>query len=429
MPCHILHAILNISYESIKQTNESAGKLLRLWPYFDSQDLWYWLLAKGKENSPEWFTALVKDKESFEEVMGILCDYSLVHCHSNSDGFSMHDSIYGWSSHVLNPRHDVDMARLALMCVGSSVTAQPTPVYWRRLFLHAQKCTLYDDISSPYSLHDNDHDHDERTMIASVNIADLLRIQDNFEGAERMYERALQEYEKKTRQEHKYPVNIFQNLSLVYINLGKVKQAEKMGERALRGIEKLGREGTPTLDLFNNLGTLYGDRGDFEKAREMFMKALQGYDRTIGRKDKAALTTLHNLGMLHYNHGKWREAEKLYVLALQENEEGPKTEYSSRPDTMMCLGVLFWKQGKLDDAERMLSQAFAEKRRLLGPNHPSTLQIIHSLGDICSNQYQKKGKAIEMYTLALEGYRQSIGLDDPEAQKAAQNLLRLRGGG
>jgi len=48
-----LYFTWNISYKHIHSRNESAGKLLQLWAYFDNQDLWYALLAEGSKCSPE----------------------------------------------------------------------------------------------------------------------------------------------------------------------------------------------------------------------------------------------------------------------------------------------------------------------------------------------------------------------------------------
>jgi hypothetical protein len=52
---------------------------------------------------------------------------------------------------------------------------------------------------------------------------------------------------------------------------GKLKEAEEMYWRALKGKEKAwGPEHTSTLDTVNNLGNLYSDQGKLAEAEEMY---------------------------------------------------------------------------------------------------------------------------------------------------------------
>ena len=58
-----------------------------------------------------------------------------------------------------------------------------------------------------------------------------------------------------------------------------------MYERALRGYEKaLGPEHTSTLSTVNNLGILYVDQGRLSDAEAMFERALRGREKAPGRE-------------------------------------------------------------------------------------------------------------------------------------------------
>ena len=53
-----------------------------------------------------------------------------------------------------------------------------------------------------------------------------------------------------------------------------------MYQRALQGREKAeGPEHTSTLDTVNNLGILYVDQGKLVEAEQMYQRALQGYEK------------------------------------------------------------------------------------------------------------------------------------------------------
>jgi hypothetical protein len=44
---------MGISFDNIKQRGPLSVNLLRLWAYFDNQDLWFELLQHGDSDGPE----------------------------------------------------------------------------------------------------------------------------------------------------------------------------------------------------------------------------------------------------------------------------------------------------------------------------------------------------------------------------------------
>jgi tetratricopeptide (TPR) repeat protein len=101
---------------------------------------------------------------------------------------------------------------------------------------------------------------------------------------------------------------------------------EEMFQRALDGYEKaLGPDHTSTLDTVHSLGNLYVDQGKLKEAEEMYQRALKGYEKTVGLDHTSTLTTVHNLGLLFKGQGKLKEAEEMYHRALKGFER-------ARPD-------------------------------------------------------------------------------------------------
>jgi tetratricopeptide (TPR) repeat protein len=71
---------------------------------------------------------------------------------------------------------------------------------------------------------------------------------------------------------------------------------------------------------------------------------------------------------------------------------------------MNDLGPIYDQQGKLAEAEAMCRRALAGKEKALGPEHMSTLSIVHNLGLL----YYKQGNLPEaetMYRRALVGMK------------------------
>jgi tetratricopeptide (TPR) repeat protein len=102
-----------------------------------------------------------------------------------------------------------------------------------------------------------------------------------------MYQRALQGKEKALGAEHTSTLDTVYNLGILYMNQGKLAEAEQMYQRALQGYEKaVGIDNIttyiPALDTFWGLGDLYKRQADLAKAGTMYSKALVGYEKVFG---------------------------------------------------------------------------------------------------------------------------------------------------
>jgi tetratricopeptide (TPR) repeat protein len=88
-------------------------------------------------------------------------------------------------------------------------------------------------------------------------------------------------------------------LGILYVKLGRLEEAEKMYQRALQGFEKAwGPEHTSTLSTVNNLGALYADLGRLDEAEKMYRRALQGYENRSGFEHERCRTLRRVLARL-----------------------------------------------------------------------------------------------------------------------------------
>jgi hypothetical protein len=91
-----LYSTWQLSFDHVKQRNGLSAKLLRLWAYFDNQDLWFELLRHGDSEDPDWIRELAEDELSFHGAMRVLSDHGLVEVdmHSqkwiDSRGYTIH---------------------------------------------------------------------------------------------------------------------------------------------------------------------------------------------------------------------------------------------------------------------------------------------------------------------------------------------------
>ena len=145
-----LYSTWQLSFDRVKQRNELSAKLLRLWAYFDNQDIWFELLRHANSKDPEWIRELTKDELSFNEAVRVLSDHGLVDVDMSSQeriesrGYSIHGCVHSWTIYVLNQEWDDDLAKLALKFVGSHVPRKESTKRWltqRRLLQHASRCS------------------------------------------------------------------------------------------------------------------------------------------------------------------------------------------------------------------------------------------------------------------------------------------------
>ena len=95
-----LYSTWQLSFDHVKQRNELSAKLLRLWAYFDNQDIWYELLRHGDSEDPEWIHELTKDELIFNGAVRVLSDHGLVEVDMSSQervesrGYSIHGCVH-----------------------------------------------------------------------------------------------------------------------------------------------------------------------------------------------------------------------------------------------------------------------------------------------------------------------------------------------
>ncbi|KAI1772656.1 hypothetical protein F4818DRAFT_453453 [Hypoxylon cercidicola] len=469
-----LYSTWNISYAHIEDQNPASATLLRLWAYFDNEDLWYELLLEGlSRDGKEYLNGIVADKISFNEAIRVLYDHGLVEPEvsmkepgGESNGYSMHGCVHSWTQHVLHDDQDeegVYMAHLAMECVATHNPDEATAEYWliqRRLLKHADRCFTRIDTTMQVregdewiylnlgNLYNNERRFAEAkamyepvlqgyqkkqgyeyelTLIAFHNLGRLYSRQGQFDDAKVMYERALQGNEKMLGPEHISTLQTVHNLGVVYADQGRFAEAEAMYKRALQGNEKmLGPEHILTLQTVNNLGVMYKNQGRFAEAEAMYKRALQGNEKMLGPEHISTLQTVHNLGVVYTEQGRFAEAKALYNRALQGKEKILGSEHISTFDTVHNLGAVYTEQGRFAEAKALYNRALQGYKKILGPEHISTLGTVHNLGAVYAEQ-GRFAEAEALYNRALQGYEKAVGVEKAKVYPDAINTLENLG--
>ena len=147
-----LYTTWQITFERIQQENAASAKLLKLWAYFDRQDVWFELLRHATSTDDESIRKLIEDELNFNEAVALLCSYGLVDADRaieqqfGSGGYSMHSCVHAWTVFVLNKQWDEGLAKLALTCMAAKIPGVNEKSWWlsqRRLLQHATRQAIF----------------------------------------------------------------------------------------------------------------------------------------------------------------------------------------------------------------------------------------------------------------------------------------------
>jgi tetratricopeptide (TPR) repeat protein/class 3 adenylate cyclase len=152
--------------------------------------------------------------------------------------------------------------------------------------------------------------------------ADFLLLQSEIHGATSAYDQMLTAAESalslyKTMGDVKGQSECYNNIGVVYNNLGSHDKAFEFYNQSLRLMEEINdRQGT-AIGL-NNIGYVYHQQGNFEKALDFYNRTL-AIMREINNKRGAAIA-LDNIGTVHAGRGEYEKAIECHDRSLMIKE-------------------------------------------------------------------------------------------------------------
>jgi tetratricopeptide (TPR) repeat protein len=414
-----------ISYHEIQKRDLDAAKLLLVLAHFDNRDLWYELIQGCCYSSdvPLWLKRITASSLAFKISVRTLLEFSLLEIKPHRGAYMMHSVVQNWCLHVASLEeniHPLQLSKMALIAVGYATHEVSDSNYYvlqQRLIPHARHVCRGDwlicDVEIWGALH---------------SLGDLYFELGSLKEAEEMYQRALLGRENALSPEHTSTLSTVNCLGNLYKEQGKLKEAEEMYQRALLGREKvLGPEHTSTLGTVNNIGNLYKEQGKLKEAEEMYQRALSGREKTFGPEYPATLSIVNNIGNLFRAQGKLELAEQMYQRALLGRERALGLEHAFTLATVTNLGNLYKDQGKLEQAEELYQRALTGREKVLGLEHMFTLNTVGNLGLLYQDQGKPKN-AEEMYQRALAGFEKTLGSDHERSRwvRGKLNELNMR---
>jgi len=250
-----------------------------------------------------------------------------------------------------------------------------------------------------------------------------------------------------------------------YEALGLYEQAEPHLRQSMELFQVHAGPGHPdTLTAMHDLALLLERSGKWSKAEELLRSVVETRVRLLGEDDRATLNTMNALGWLLFSRGRIDEAEALLrrTLALQRQcPDTPHGEFRATINNLAnvlierrnldeaealvrealdsaqkagmsrdeppvigfdhTLAGIVWKQGRVAEAEALFRDTLERRRRVLGPDHPTTLTNQGNLSTLLLEQ-KKLAEAEPLIRATLDSRIRKLG-EDHAATLMAQNEL------
>jgi tetratricopeptide (TPR) repeat protein len=133
------------------------------------------------------------------------------------------------------------------------------------------------------------------------------------------------------------------------------------------------------------------------------------------------MVDLFNMAQLYSDLDMKGKAEQMCVRSLQGYEKARGPDHTSTLDAVHTLGNLYADQGKMVEAEQMYIRALQGRERAMGSDHTSTLDTVNNLGLLYADE-GKMAEAEQMYIRALQGYEEAWGPEHTSKLDTVHNL-------
>lgn len=139
------------------------------------------------------------------------------------------------------------------------------------------------------------------------------------------------------------------------------------------------------------------------------------------------IMTLKNyseLGEVMKDSGKLHEAEELYRTGLEGRE---KVLGKDHPETLNCmhnLALILEAKRKFNDAEMAFRATLIARERVLGAVHPDTCNTAFCLADLL-RKVSRRAEAKEFFEFAQRGYLETLGESHKFTKLVTKRLITL----
>jgi tetratricopeptide (TPR) repeat protein len=220
---------------------------------------------------------------------------------------------------------------------------------------------------------------------------------------------------------------VLRNFSFISVNMdGASFEMHRLVQLAMqKWLKAYGRLEQWQQRFIRNLSREFptGEYENWERCKLIFPHAqsamAQRPDADDSLREWASL--LYNAAWFAWRKGNVIEAEEMAVKAMKARKKVLGPEHKSTLNSIDMVGLAFGSQGKYKEAEAMHQWALAGKEKVLCVDHPETLISVSNLGRVLDSQGKFK-EAEVIFQRVLAGYEKVLGVNHPETLRSISNL-------
>jgi CHAT domain-containing protein len=248
-----------------------------------------------------------------------------------------------------------------------------------------------------------------------------------YSETERLLNRLIPEYEKLFGNGSLRLIDPLVNRGRILLAKGDYTEAERTAQRANQlAVKTYGDNSTKTAPTQKLLSDIYYTLGDYEQAKNNILKALASQEKQFTRSHVEVAKSLSQLALIKFNDGDSREeVEKLMlesrdIMANKLGKDNP--QYA---EILKNVAVLYISEKKYEIAFNALTIAESIWRAKTGTKNNINAASIYTLtGDV---YYQLKNykKAEEFYNKSKDLYEKFFSAVHPEYVKVLSKLSKV----
>lgn len=251
-----------------------------------------------------------------------------------------------------------------------------------------------------------------------------LYLQENFEleRARLAFQEGIAIHRKVSGAESSHTVFFMEKLGSLFCSAGEFAKAEEVFLGTLEIKKKrLGVEHLETAVSLNLLGNVYATLGKLQDAEICLSQSAEIRKKLVGDEHHSTVRSIISLAEIYHRKGKYNQAAALYHLTLDPRAMVGGALDLQNADIMNHLGVLSFDQKDYDLAENYHRKAVEAFQKLLGREHPRTVEAITNLAK--DHLYQKHHQLSEsLLTEAIGICERVFGYYNPVTANNIQNL-------
>jgi len=451
----------SLSFKNVEQQNQVAAELLRCCAFVHPDTIPEELFVAGVVvHLGPVLRQVELDPMAFDNAVGMLLAYSLIHRDSATATLSIHRLVQAVLIDAMPTKTRKLWRKRVIQAVNEAFPAVTFEEWTRcgRLLPHVQICTAWIEqepipvLAAAHVFHKAGTYLRERGQYANAepllvqalaiyeqhlgtehleaaptlnNLALLYERQGKYEQAKSLYQRAIAIREQHLGTEHPDTANSLNDLAIIYWQLSKYEEAESLFQQALAIREQhLGAAHPDTARTLNGLANLYLWLGKYKEAEPLYQRALAIRERCLGAEHPDTAKSLNNLAILYRDQGKYEQAESLFWRAIAIREQHLGAEHPDLAGSLEDLAILYQRRGEYEQAELLCQRALIIREQCLGSEHPNTARNMNNLAELYRLQ-NKYALAEPLHRRALAIWEQHLGAEHPDTAEALHGLAEL----